>query len=213
MDDNLLNKLVSSGIVAVIRRINPDKVIPLANSLVNGGVSGLEITMDSKKSVQKISELKAIYGEKVVIGAGTVLNKTQAKEAITAGADFIFAPILDKDTIEYTKEEGKIAIPGVFTPTEMNYAYSLGADVVKLFPSTVVGPQFIKDVKAPLKGIPIMPTGGIDLNNINDYLRAGAIAVGVGGSLVKKSLIEKNEWLELEKLAQTFVDKASKELS
>ncbi|WP_373893808.1 bifunctional 4-hydroxy-2-oxoglutarate aldolase/2-dehydro-3-deoxy-phosphogluconate aldolase [Virgibacillus sp. CBA3643] len=211
MSGYLLDKLVSSGVVAVIRRVDPGKVNYLANSLVKGGVSGLEITLDSKESIRKISELKDLYGERVIIGAGTVLNKHQAKESINAGADFIFAPTLDRSTIEYTKEKGKIMIPGVFTPTEMYEGYIWGADIVKVFPASVLGPQFIKDVKGPLNDIPVMPTGGINLDNIKDFLKAGAIAAGVGGSLVKNSLIERNEWVELEELAKSFVTKANKE--
>ncbi|GGB31946.1 bifunctional 4-hydroxy-2-oxoglutarate aldolase/2-dehydro-3-deoxy-phosphogluconate aldolase [Virgibacillus dakarensis] len=206
MANSTLNKLVSSGIVAVVRKIDPDKVTPLVDSLVAGGVTGIEITMNSKNSLEKISELKSKYGEQTVVGAGTVLNQKQAKEAIVAGADFIFAPTLDRDTIEYTKREGKIMIPGAFTPTEIYQGYIWGADIIKVFPASVLGPKFIKDIKGPLGEIQVMPTGGISLNNIKSFFETGSIAVGVGGSLVQSELINQNKWEELEVLAKSFVE-------
>ncbi|WP_042143548.1 bifunctional 4-hydroxy-2-oxoglutarate aldolase/2-dehydro-3-deoxy-phosphogluconate aldolase [Paucisalibacillus sp. EB02] len=206
MSNSKLNKLISSGIVAVVRRVEPSKVNRLVESLIAGGVTGIEVTMDSEKSLEKIYELKGLYGDKAVIGAGTVVEQQQAKEAIAAGADFIFAPILDRETIEYTKKEGKIMIPGAFTPTEIYRGYEWGADIIKVFPANTLGSQFIKDIKGPLNDIPIMPTGGISLKNIKSFFEVGSIAVGVGGSLVNSSLLQLEEWDELEKLARLFVE-------
>lgn len=206
MSTPILEKLVSSGIVAVIRRVNPHKVNGLVQSLITGGVTGIEITMDSEKSLEKIYELKETYGNQVVIGAGTVLDKNQAKEAISAGADFIFSPILDRKTIEYTKEEGKIMIPGAFTPTEIYQGYIWGSDIIKVFPANVLGPEYLKNLNGPLSNIPIMPTGGISLNNIKSYFEVGVNVAGVGGSLVKEELIERERWEELEELAKSYVD-------
>ena len=208
MADIILNKLFSSGIVAVVRKVDPNKVNQLVGTLIAGGVSGIEITMDSEKALEKINELKGIYGKRAIIGAGTVLNKKQAQEAIAAGAEFIFAPTLDRETIEYTKQEGKIMIPGAFTPTEIYQGYLFGADAIKVFPASIVGPKFIKDVKGPLSKIPLMPTGGISLDNIQSYFKVGCIAAGVGGSLVNNKLIEENKWEELEDLAKAFVESA-----
>ncbi len=208
MVDTNLNKLISSGIVAVIRKVDPNKVNQLVGSLIAGGVSGIEITMDSDKALKAIHELRGVYGDQAIIGAGTVINKKQAKEAIAAGADFIFAPILDRDTIEYTKQEEKIMIPGAFTPTEIHKGYVYGADAIKVFPASVVGPKFFKDVKGPLSEIPLMPTGGISLDNIKSYFEVGCIAAGVGGSLVNYQLINEDKWGELENLARMFVDSA-----
>ncbi|MRG84955.1 bifunctional 4-hydroxy-2-oxoglutarate aldolase/2-dehydro-3-deoxy-phosphogluconate aldolase [Salinibacillus xinjiangensis] len=202
-----LDRLLSSGIVAVIRKVDPKKVPPLIQAFVDGGVSGIEITMDSNHSTALINELKQVHGNKVMIGAGTVLNKEQAKEAIEAGSDFIFAPILDRETIEFTKKQGILMIPGVFTPTEIHQAYQWGADMVKVFPASVVGPRFFKDVKGPISQIPMMPTGGVNLDNIGAFIQAGAVTVGIGGSLVDKSLIEQEDWKALRNLAQQYVEK------
>ncbi|WP_096188050.1 bifunctional 4-hydroxy-2-oxoglutarate aldolase/2-dehydro-3-deoxy-phosphogluconate aldolase [Evansella halocellulosilytica] len=207
MCDYKLKQIVSSGIVAVVRRVDPDKVPFLVKALINGGVSSIEITMDSEKARDKINELKEAYGDTVAIGAGTVLEKSQAKEAIMAGADFIFAPTLNREVIEYTKQEGKIMIPGVFTPTEIYNGYKWGADILKVFPANILGPQFFKDVKGPMNDIPMMPTGGIDLDNIEKYIEVGVVAVGVGGSLLKAPLIAENKWGDLEKLAHSFVQR------
>ncbi|UOQ94703.1 bifunctional 4-hydroxy-2-oxoglutarate aldolase/2-dehydro-3-deoxy-phosphogluconate aldolase [Halobacillus shinanisalinarum] len=205
-----LDKLLSSGIVAVVRKVESDKVESLVQALVKGGVSGIEITMDSDDSANTIHELKQRHGNEAVIGAGTVFNKEQAKEAIAAGADFVFAPILDKETIEYTKDQGVIMIPGVFTPTEIYQAYHWGSDMVKVFPASVLGPQFFKDVNGPLDQIPKMPTGGVNLENIGSFIKAGAIGAGIGGSLVNKSLIEKENWPELQELAQKYVEEVAR---
>ncbi|MFD2658600.1 bifunctional 4-hydroxy-2-oxoglutarate aldolase/2-dehydro-3-deoxy-phosphogluconate aldolase [Gracilibacillus thailandensis] len=210
MTDIVFEKMISSGIVAVVRKVDPKKVNQLVNSLITGGVSGIEITMDSEKALETINELKDIHNHRVTIGAGTVVNKKQATEAINAGADFIFAPIIDKATIEYTKREDKIMVPGAFTPTEIYQGYLYGADAIKIFPSNVVGPKFIQDVKGPLSEIPLMPTGGISLENIQSYFEVGCIAAGVGGSLVDLKLINNNKWAELEDLARKYVNSASR---
>jgi 2-dehydro-3-deoxyphosphogluconate aldolase / (4S)-4-hydroxy-2-oxoglutarate aldolase len=202
---SILERLLSSGIIAVVRKIEPDKVEPLVKSLIDGGISGIEITIDSKDAFQKINELKKRFENDAVIGAGTVLNANQVKVAIDVGADFIFSPIVDKETIEYTKGRNKIMIPGVFSPTEVYQGYTWGADIVKVFPANTLGPQYIKDLDGPLANIPKMPTGGINLENITEYIRAGAVAAGVGGSLINKEMIADENWDGLRLLAEEYV--------
>jgi 2-dehydro-3-deoxyphosphogluconate aldolase / (4S)-4-hydroxy-2-oxoglutarate aldolase len=207
MSNVLLGRLLASGIVAVVRKVDPDKAEALTGAFVRGGVTGIEVTVDSDDAYQTIRRLKGKYSEEAVIGAGTVVNKEQAEKALEAGADFIFAPILDRETVEYTKEQGKIMIPGVFTPTEIHQAYVWGADIVKVFPASTLGPGFIKDVNAPLGEIPKMPTGGVNLDNVGEFIKAGSVAAGIGGSLVKKDLIAAGDWDGLENLAREFVNK------
>ncbi|GAB6926514.1 bifunctional 4-hydroxy-2-oxoglutarate aldolase/2-dehydro-3-deoxy-phosphogluconate aldolase [Paenibacillus sp. JCM 10914] len=209
MGQDQLKRLLESGIIAVVRRIDEDKVMHVIGALVEGGVTGIEMTMDSPNVLQVIQEAKKKYGDKAVIGAGTVLDAEAAVAAIQAGAEFLFAPTLSQDTIKVAKRYGKIVIPGVFTPTEMLQAQEWGADVVKLFPASVLGPKFIKDVRGPLGHIKMMPTGGIDIDNIADYIQAGAVAAGVGGSLMKKDLIEQGKWDELAALAKAFTTKVA----
>ncbi|SEH50842.1 2-keto-3-deoxy-phosphogluconate aldolase [Halobacillus karajensis] len=207
-NNHLLDRMVSSGIVAVIRKVDPEKVKPLVEAFIDGGVTGIEITMDSEVPLQVIAEVKEEFGDKAVIGAGTVMNKEEAEMAISAGADFIFAPILSKETVEYTKEQDVIMIPGVFTPTEMYLADQWGADMVKIFPANVLGPKFLKDVSGPLSHIQMMPTGGVNLENVHSFMEAGAVAAGIGGSLVHRSLIEQEDWSALQELAKKYVEKA-----
>ncbi|KKK36807.1 2-dehydro-3-deoxyphosphogluconate aldolase [Mesobacillus campisalis] len=205
MDNNMLSKLLKSGVVAVVRRVERKKTMNVVSSLVSGGVTGIEITMDSEDVLGTIQEASARFGHKAVIGAGTVLDGKSAQQAIEAGAEFIFAPTLKRETIESAKGLEKIVIPGVFTPTEILQAHEWGADVVKVFPASTLGPDFIKQVRAPLGHVKMMPTGGVQLSNTKAFIQAGSVAVGVGGSLVRKDLIEDQKWEELSRLAEQFV--------
>ncbi|MCM2674131.1 bifunctional 4-hydroxy-2-oxoglutarate aldolase/2-dehydro-3-deoxy-phosphogluconate aldolase [Alkalicoccobacillus plakortidis] len=204
--------LISSGVVAVIRKQPREHIVSISKALVNGGVSGLEVTMDSDDALGAIAELRTQFGEEVVIGAGTVIDAEQAVAAIQAGAEFIFAPILNEPTIRAAKRHGKIMIPGIFTPTEAQQAVEWGADMVKAFPADVLGAAFIKAVKGPLSHIQIMPTGGVNLDTIDEFIKAGATAVGAGGPLLRKDLIEAQDWQGLEQHAAAFVGQAKKSL-
>jgi 2-dehydro-3-deoxyphosphogluconate aldolase / (4S)-4-hydroxy-2-oxoglutarate aldolase len=205
MKGDQLDKMLQSGIVAVIRKIERQQISDVISALVEGGITGIEVTVDSEDAFGAISEAKKRYGSSAVIGAGTVLDGETAKMAIHAGADFLFSPTLCEETIRVSNRYGKIAIPGVFTPTEIIKAYEWGADLVKVFPASVLGPEFIKDVRGPLPHVPMMPTGGITLDNVADYIRAGAVAAGVGGSLLKKELLISRDMRGLTELADQFV--------
>ncbi|CAG9622282.1 bifunctional 4-hydroxy-2-oxoglutarate aldolase/2-dehydro-3-deoxy-phosphogluconate aldolase [Sutcliffiella rhizosphaerae] len=206
MKRQLLNKIEESGVVAVVRKVDKEKVMYVIDALVEGGVTGIEMTMDSDNVLETIQQAKLNYSDHAVIGAGTVLDGGAATLAIHAGAEFLFAPTLSQETIKVANRYGKIAIPGVFTPTEILQAYEWGADIVKVFPASVLGSKFIKDVRGPLGHIPMMPTGGIDLNNIGEFVKAGAVAAGVGGSLLNKDYIENNQWEKLTDLAKQYVE-------
>ncbi|MEH7224712.1 bifunctional 4-hydroxy-2-oxoglutarate aldolase/2-dehydro-3-deoxy-phosphogluconate aldolase [Bacillus sp. JJ1566] len=207
MNSNNLAYLLESGVVAVVRKVSREKVLQVVSSLIAGGITGIEITIDSEDALGAIREVKDTFGEKAVIGAGTVLDSQSAEMAIEAGAEFIFAPTLKRETIEVTKGYKKIVIPGVFTPTEILQAYEWGADIVKVFPASTLGADFIRQIRGPLGQIPMMPTGGITLKNTKDFITAGSVAVGVGGSLVRKDFIDTEEWGALTTLAQLFVQK------
>lgn len=201
-----LDKLLSSGVVAVMRKLPVEDIENIAIALIEGGISGLEITLDSDDALGVIERLSKLVGDRAVVGAGTVLNQEQAEAAIDAGAKFVFAPILDKATIEVAKRRETIVIPGVFTPTEAYQAVKWGADVVKVFPADCVGPSFIKSVKGPLPMVRMMPTGGVDLTNLASFIKAGAVAVGAGGSLLDKNIIAARDWPRLTELAKQYVD-------
>jgi 2-dehydro-3-deoxyphosphogluconate aldolase / (4S)-4-hydroxy-2-oxoglutarate aldolase len=205
MKTSHLLSITESGVVAVVRKIDREQILEVISALVEGGIKGIEVTVDSDDAFGAISEAKKRFGSYAVIGAGTVLDGITARLAIQAGADFIFSPTLCEETIKVTKRYGKIAIPGVFTPSEMVAAMEWGADLVKVFPASILGPEFIKDIKGPLPHIPIMPTGGISLENAADYINSGAVAVGVGGSLLKKELILNRDMKGLTDLASQYV--------
>lgn len=199
-----LDKLMSSGIVAVVRRPPSEKVQLITDALVAGGVEALEITVDSEGVFELIPLLKEKYGKQVLVGAGTVMNASVAEKALQAGADFIFSPILDEATIKITNRYGRISIPGVMTPTEIAKGYEWGADVLKIFPGATLGASYIKEVSAPLAGIPMMPTGGVTLHNVAEFIRAGAVAVGLGSSLLDKAAIAEERYEDITELARKY---------
>lgn len=177
-----LSYLLEHKIVAIIRGMQPHNVVSLANALYQGGITILEVTLNSHHALSVIEQLSEIFKDKMLIGAGTVLNAEDATKAIASGARFIISPSLETEVIKTTKDAGIVSIPGAFTPTEIQAAYKSGADIVKVFPA--LNAEYIKSILAPLNHIPIMPTGGVTSDNIKDYQSAGATAFGIGGWLV-----------------------------
>ncbi len=208
---DLLQQIKENGIVAVIRGANPENILPIAKSLSKGGVKTLEITVETPKVLTLIEEVSSTLGDDVIVGAGTVLDSETARAAIMAGAKFIFSPIVDKEMIKLTKRYGVISIPGALTPTEILSAYESGADIVKLFPANAFGPDYIKAVHGPLPHIPVMPTGGIDVDNVGDYIKAGAVAAGVGSTLVNtKDSIDENALTTITEKSFKFIEEVKK---
>jgi 2-dehydro-3-deoxyphosphogluconate aldolase / (4S)-4-hydroxy-2-oxoglutarate aldolase len=201
----MLQKLVESGVIAVIRRVPAEKVDQVAEALVEGGVTALEVTVDSQGSFEAISRLSKKLKDRAIVGAGTVIDSESARLAIYHGADFVFCPSLHEDVIRTALRYGKIAVPGVATPTEMITAIEWGADLVKIFPATTLGVKFIKDVKGPFPHIPVIPTGGVDLQNVSDFVRAGVAAVGIGGNLVDRKAIEADDFARITDTAKKYV--------
>lgn len=203
----LIKKITENGVIAVIRQIPKEKVIQVAESLIDGGVNVLEVTVDSDDAFQIMERLSHEFKDRSIIGAGTVLESLSAEAAIRSGAEFIVSPILRREVIKTTLLHGKISIPGIMTPTEMVEAQEQSADIVKFFPASVGGPEFIKNVKGPLPHIQIIATGGVDLQNASEFIKAGAAAIGVGGNLVDKSIISEGSYEKLTMLAKEYVDK------
>ncbi|QRG66708.1 bifunctional 4-hydroxy-2-oxoglutarate aldolase/2-dehydro-3-deoxy-phosphogluconate aldolase [Brevibacillus choshinensis] len=202
----LLEKLVESGVIAVVRRIPTEKIDRVAESLVRGGVTALEITVDSEDAFSSIARLSRQLRGVAIVGAGTVIDAEAAAMAIQSGADFLFSPSLHHEVIRVAARHGKICVPGVLTPTEMITAIEWGADLVKLFPAASFGPAYLQAVKAPFPHIPIIPTGGIDEQNASSFIQAGAAALGIGGTLLDRKLIEAGDFGALEKTAKTYVE-------
>lgn len=205
-----IHALTAQGVVAVLRQVPKNKIFQVAESLISGGINALEVTVDTEGAFEIIKKLKVGFKDDLIVGAGTVLDDTSAELALQSGAEFIVSPILKESVIKKTLLYGKISIPGVLTPTEMVEAVEQGADIVKLFPASVYGPEFIKSIKGPLPDIPIIPTGGIDLYNATEYIEAGAVAIGAGGHLIDKKLIAIKDYKSIAILANKYVDAVKK---
>ncbi|MCL7745734.1 bifunctional 4-hydroxy-2-oxoglutarate aldolase/2-dehydro-3-deoxy-phosphogluconate aldolase [Halalkalibacter alkaliphilus] len=207
---SLLQEIKGSGVVAIIRGATIDNIIPISKALREGGVKTLEITVETP-NVLSIIEKASTELDGVIVGAGTVLDPETARAAILSGAKFVFSPTVNTETIRMTKRYGVISISGALTPTEILTAYEHGSDVIKVFPANVFGPTYLKDVHGPLPHIPLMPTGGINLSNTADYIKAGGVAVGLGSSLVNTKL-EMNEktLADLTAKSKEFVNEVQK---
>jgi 2-dehydro-3-deoxyphosphogluconate aldolase/(4S)-4-hydroxy-2-oxoglutarate aldolase len=178
------------GVVAVIRLKDPRRLRATVDALADGGVRALEVTMTVPRAVDLIAELAPTLPAGFLLGAGTVTDVATARAVIDAGAAFVVGPVFRPAVIAACHERGVPAMPGCFSPTEILEAHEAGADIVKVFPATMLGPQFIKDVRAPLPQVKLMPTGGVTLDNAGDWIAAGAVAVGVGSALVDGAAIE-----------------------
>ncbi|MCM3714823.1 bifunctional 4-hydroxy-2-oxoglutarate aldolase/2-dehydro-3-deoxy-phosphogluconate aldolase [Halalkalibacter oceani] len=207
----LLNQIKENGIVAVIRGAKPENISAISKALSEGGVKTFEITVETPKVLQLIEQVSSELGDDVIVGAGTVLDSETARAAIMAGAKFVFSPTVDVETIKLTKRYGVVSIPGAMTPTEILRAYEAGGDIIKVFPANAFGPRYLKDVHGPLPHIPLMPTGGIDLDNVGEYIKHGAVAAGVGSTLVNTKVeIDEAYLAALTKRAAAFVDEVKK---
>jgi len=178
------------GVVAVIRLKDPETLRAVVRALAEGGVRALEVTMTVPRAVDLIRELAPTLPGDFLLGAGTVTDAATARAVIDAGASFVVGPVFRPEVIAACHERDVAVMPGCFSPTEILAAHESGADIVKLFPATALGPQFIKDVRAPLPQVRLMPTGGVTLDNAGEWIRAGAVAVGVGSALVDTRAIE-----------------------
>ena len=185
-----MRRIEACGIVAIIRANSANELIDAAAAIHAGGVDVIEVTMTTPNALQVISDVSSAYGDSILVGAGSVLDAETARAVMLAGAEFIVSPVTKADVIEICNRYGKVVIPGAFTPTEILMAWEAGSDYVKVFPSSGVGPTYIKDVKAPLPHIPLVPTGGINAENAAEFISAGSTALGVGSALVNNQLIE-----------------------
>jgi len=212
MSKEVLNKILEGKIIAIVRGIPSDEVVGLADALVKGGISCIEVTFDQSSEEKAQDTLKAIsniskaLGDRVCVGAGTVMTVKQVETAVAAGAEYMISPNTNAAVIKRTKELDKVSIPGAMTPSEVAQAYELGADIVKMFPAGVLGCAYIKAVKAPLKHIPVTAVGGVNPGNCADFIRAGAVGVGVGGNLVSPQLVKEGRFDEITAIAKSYTD-------
>ena len=194
-----------SRIVAVIRMKDPDKVKAVVEAIAAGGVRAIEVTMTVPGAVGLIAALAPKMPEGFLLGAGTVVDADQAAAVIDAGAQFIVSPVFRRSVIVACHDRGVPVTPGCFTPSEILDAWDAGADIVKVFPATALGPGYIKDVRAPLPQVKLMPTGGVTVENAGEWIAAGAVAVGVGSALLDTKAIEAGNYDVLRLKAERIV--------
>ena len=201
-----LDRVLDRVIVAVIRAESPDLLVDVAEALLAGGVEVMEVTFTVPRAMQVLEQVAGKLGSRVLLGAGTVLDAQTARAAILAGAEFIVAPTVNLEVIETCRRYSKLVMPGALTPTEILTAWQAGADIVKVFPSELTGPKYLKLINAPLPQVRLMPTGGVNLDSAIDYLKAGACALGIGGSLVEPKAVASGDLKRIETLARQYVE-------
>jgi 2-dehydro-3-deoxyphosphogluconate aldolase/(4S)-4-hydroxy-2-oxoglutarate aldolase len=201
--------LTNPGIIAVVRAQKAEQGLPLSEALIAGGVLAIEITMTTPNAIEVIRDLRTRLGDRALVGVGTVLDAQTCRSAIAAGAEFIVTPICRTELVAIAHEADKPVILGAYTPTEAQIAHEAGADFIKLFPADTLGPAYIKALRAPLPHLRIVPTGGVDVSNVADFLNAGCAALGVGGSLVSAKILQEANWSELTRRATEFVRAAN----
>ncbi len=202
---SVLDAIEASGVVAVIRMKEADRLLKVIDAVRRGGVQCIEITMTVPGAVGIIAELTQSVPENVFVGAGTVTDAETARAVIDSGAKFVVGPVLSLDVLEVCRARDVAGIPGCFTPTEIHAAHKAGAEIIKLFPATSVGPKYIKDLLGPFPHLKLMPTGGVTIDNVGEWIRAGAVAVGIGSDLLDRKAISEERYDVLSGRARQMV--------
>ncbi|AGA25479.1 bifunctional 4-hydroxy-2-oxoglutarate aldolase/2-dehydro-3-deoxy-phosphogluconate aldolase [Singulisphaera acidiphila] len=199
-----LKRILEGGVVAVVRAESGESLLQVVRALAEGGVTAAEITFTVPDALEVIRQVRQEIGDAIVLGAGTVLDPETARAALLAGAEYIVAPSLNLDVIRLCRRYDKVVMPGAFTPTEVVAAWEAGADVVKIFPADVGGAPYLKALRGPLPQIRLMPTGGVDLNTAESFLKAGACCLGVGSSLVDPKTVASGDFARIRELASQY---------
>lgn len=213
MKQQVIDSVLAHRLIVIVRGVTSEQLLPLSEALYRGGVRLLEVTYcaDGARSDEEVSEdirlLSEAFAGRMIIGAGTVLTEAQVELTHRVGGRFIISPNADETVIRRTVELGMVSIPGALTPREVQLAHVAGADFVKLFPMDAMGSSYVKAIRAPLSHVRLLAVGGIDENNLQEYLSAGVVGVGVGGSLVNKKLLAQNDFSAIEKLAARYVER------
>jgi 2-dehydro-3-deoxyphosphogluconate aldolase/(4S)-4-hydroxy-2-oxoglutarate aldolase len=203
----IIQQIESTGVVAIIRAAGSDELVNVVRALHDGGLTCIEVTMSTPSALDVIRQARQALGDSAFIGVGTVLDAETARAAILAGAQFVVAPILDLPTIETCKRYSVPVMPGAMTPTEIVRAWQAGADFVKVFPASSGGPGLIRDLRGPLPHIKLVPTGGVNLDNVADFFKAGVAAVGVGSALVTKEALKNRDFAGLKAAAAQWLQR------
>ncbi|HEY2761230.1 MAG TPA: bifunctional 4-hydroxy-2-oxoglutarate aldolase/2-dehydro-3-deoxy-phosphogluconate aldolase [Pirellulales bacterium] len=203
---DFLNRILETGVVAVLRSPNGELLADVAEALLAGGVEAIEVTFTVPRAPLVLEQVAHRLGNKIVLGAGTVLDTETARTAILAGAQFVVSPTLNLEVIRLCRRYSKVIIPGALTPTEILTAWEAGADIVKVFPSDLTGPGYLKAVQGPLPQVRLMPTGGVNLKTAPEFLKAGACALGVGASLVDPQTVANRDYAKITAVARQFIE-------
>ncbi len=204
----IISLLCNPGIIAVVRAQRSDQVLPLSEALISGGVTAIEITMTTPNAIAAIRDARDSIGDRAMVGIGTVLDAATCRAAIEAGAEFVVTPVCRPEWVAIAHDAGRPIMLGAYTPTEAQTAHEAGSDFVKLFPANTLGPDYIKALRAPLPHLRIVPTGGVEVENVADFLNAGCAALGVGSTLVSAKILQEADWPELTRRATEFVNAA-----
>ena len=203
--ERIIEEILKRKAVAVLRVKETEKLQRVIEAIYNGGISVAEITMTVPNAIQLIEQMSEELDKNIIIGVGSVLNSQTAEDAIKAGAKYVVSPIFKKEIIDTAHKHNIPAMPGCFTPTEIQIAYEYGADIVKVFPADVVGMEFFKAILTPMPHLRLMPTGGVTLTNAGDWLKAGACAVGIGSALLDKKAIQESNYSKLTESARIIM--------
>jgi 2-dehydro-3-deoxyphosphogluconate aldolase/(4S)-4-hydroxy-2-oxoglutarate aldolase len=204
--DEVLDIILATKVIAVIRMSDTEKLTRVVEAIKKGGVCAIEITMTTPSALEIITEMAKRRSSGTLIGAGTVLDAATAEAVIRAGAEFVVSPITNFDMIAICRRNDTFVAPGAFSPTEIVSAWEKGADVVKVFPATSVGPKYFQDIKGPLPQVRLMPTGGVSIENAREFIRCGACCVAIGTALLDKKAIAAEDWTALTDKAKALVE-------
>ena len=206
----IINGILNPGIVAVIRADSSDQLISLAAALIEGGVSTMEITMTTPDALQAIHDATKKFGRNILMGVGSVLDSETCRAAILAGAEFVVTPVTKVDVIRLCNRYGKPILNGAYSPTEALLGYESGADFIKIFPADQLGPNYIKNILAPMPMLQIIPTGGVTVDTAASFIKAGCVALAAGSSLVSKEALKNKDWKTIAATAAAFVEAVKK---
>ena len=201
----IIDGLLNPGVIAIIRADSSEQLIDATRALMDGGIRAVEVTMTTPNALEVIRDVSQKFGDKILVGVGTVLNEAAAREAVKAGAQFVVTPVFRADVIQFCLQENKPVMSGCYTPTEAFNAFEAGSDFIKVFPADGLGPNYIKAIRAPLPQLKIIPTGGVDLKTCGEFIKVGCVAVAAGSSLVSKTILQTQDWKSLTELATKFV--------
>ncbi len=203
--DQVLACIKETGIIGIVRGTKEKEIVNIAQALYAGGIRAMEVTCNTPGHLEMIRQLVGTMGDKMAIGAGTVLSPSAAQMVLDAGASFVLAPDLNPAVVQLVHQYQKLAIPGVTSPTEVMGAYRLGVDVVKIFPAGPLGAAYVKNLRGPFHNLAIIAVGGINLANIGGFVEAGAVAFGIGGELIDKQVLSTGNYAAITEKAQQFM--------